>query len=95
MAPNIKKRNEQDIAEIIPLKRKNYLKSKIYNFQNFIKKNFEDVGNNFPYEARSLHYNNKKNKKGIFGIASKKDIAELNEEGISTQLFPWIEKKDN
>ena len=95
MAPSVKKRNKQDIDEIISLKRNSHIRSKIYNFQKFIKKNFEDVGKNFPYEARSLHYNNKKNKKGIFGIASKKDIKELNEEGISTQMFPWIEKKDN
>ena len=37
----------------------------------------------------------KKNTKWIYGKASKKDIQELNEEGIETQLVPWLREKDN
>ena len=53
------------------------------------------MGSDFSYKARSLHYDCKRHKKGIYGSASKKEIKELNEEGITTQTFPWIEKKDN
>ena len=53
------------------------------------------MGENFAYEARSIHYDGKKNLKGIYGSASKKDIKELKEEGIETQTIPWIEDKDN
>ena len=38
---------------------------------------------------------NKKKAKGIYGNASKKDLNELKEEGIDTQMMPWIEDKDN
>ena len=61
------------------------IKKTISEYQKFIKKNFDYVGKNFAYEARSIHYNDKKKKKGIYGTASKKDIQELGEEGIDTQ----------
>ena len=71
------------------------VKKVVKDYQNFIKQNFDYVGNNFAYEARSIHYNNKKKEKGIYGIASKRDLKELKEEGIETQVMPWIEDKSN
>ena len=70
------------------------IKKKIQEYQKFIKSNFEYVGENFAFEARSIHYRKKK-EKGIFGSASKKEIQELKEEGIETQVIPWIEDKSN
>jgi len=67
----------------------------IKKYQEFIKKNFEYVGENFSQKVRSIHYNDNKKKKGIYGTASKKDLDELKEEGIDTQIIPWIEDKDN
>ena len=93
MAPNISKKksykNDKDF-EI----HQNF-KKKINKYQNFIKDNFKYVGENFAYEARSIHYNNKKKEKGIYGIVSKKDLKELTEEGIDTQTIPWVEKNSN
>ena len=71
------------------------IKKKILEFQNFIKENFENVGDDFAYKARSLHYSNKEKQKGIYGNASKKQIKELQEEGIETETFLWIEDKNN
>ena len=71
------------------------IKRKLKNYQKFVKKNFEFVGDNFAYEARSIHYDNKKSKKGIYGNASLEDVKELKEEGIDTETIPWIEDKDN
>ncbi len=69
---------------------------KIKEYQQFIKENFEYVGDNFSYEARSIHYNKKnKKKKGIYGTASYEEIKELKEEGIKTEIIPWIEDKNN
>ena len=68
---------------------------KIKDYQKFIKKNFDYVGNNFSFEARSIHYDNKKRKRGIYGTASKHEIRELNDEGIKTETIPWIEDKKN
>ena len=71
------------------------INKKIKEYQNFIKNNFDYVGDNFAYEARSIHYNTKRNEKGIYGKASNKEIKELKEEGIQTEIIPWIEDKNN
>jgi hypothetical protein len=71
------------------------IKKKILEYQNFIKKNFHYVGDKFTYEARSMYYDNKKDNKGIYGIASKQDIEELKEEGIETEVIPWIKENDS
>ena len=68
-------------------------KKMMLKYQEFIKKNFDYVGKDFAYEARSVHYKNKKTLKGIYGTATKKVIKELKEEGIEAVKIPWI--KDN
>ena len=60
-----------------------------------LKSNFDYVGENFAYEARSLHYNKKNKKKGIYGTATKNEIQELKEEGVEAEMIPWIEDKSN
>jgi len=70
-------------------------KKVVLKYQQFIKKNFDYVGENFAYEARSLHYKNKKTLKGIYGTTTKKDLKELQEEGIETGIIPWIKNNTN
>ena len=94
MKPNVLNRRKS-ISQI-PLRNNNLrIKKTIKEYQNFIKNNFDYVGSNFAYEARSIHYDKKKRKKGIFGKPSKNDVIELTEEGIETQSIPWIEDKNN
>ena len=90
MAPKLKLEN----SDKKDLKFKKVYK-KIKEYQKFIKKNFNFVGENFAYEARSIHYNNKKNSKGIYGTASIDEIKELKDEGIDAEMVPWIEDKNN
>ncbi|WP_440681221.1 DUF1178 family protein [Candidatus Pelagibacter sp. HIMB1623] len=88
---NSKKKSEKRID----IKKLNEVKKTIKSYQKFIKDNFIYVGDNFAFEARTIHYNNKKKSKGIYGRASNKDIKELKDEGIDTQIIPWIEDQDN
>ena len=83
---SIKKTKNEKFAQI---------KKTIKEYQKFIKNNFDYVGENFTYEARSIHYGTKKSKKGIYGNATKKDIRELKDEGIETSTIPWIRDKEN
>ena len=53
------------------------------------------MGKNFAYEARTLHYKEKKASKGIYGTATKADLEELKEEGIETETIPWIKDTSN
>ena len=93
MTPNLSKtknkslhQNEKKIKEV---------KYQLKKYQKFVKDNFEFVGDNFAYEARSIHYNKKKKKKGIYGNASSEEVQELKNEGIETDILPWIDDKEN
>jgi hypothetical protein len=70
-------------------------KKKIREYQKYIKDNFEYVGENFAFEARSIHYNSKKKNKGIYGNATNEEVRELKEEGIETDVIPWINDNEN
>ena len=93
MAPQLINKSNRD--EKIKIEKYNKVKKKIMGYQKFIKENFKFVGDNFAYEARSIHYNSKKKSKGIYGSASKEDLKELKEEGIDTQIIPWVDEKEN
>ena len=94
MKPNVLNKNKNQ-RESISKEVNSNIKKTIKEYQNFIKKNFDYVGSNFAYEARSIHYDKKKRKKGIFGKASKEDLTELQEEGIKSQSIPWFDDKSN
>ena len=92
MAPSIinkQKKNNKDTKKFLEIK------NKLKEYKKFIKNNFDYVGDNFAYEARSIHYNNKKKQKGIYGNASIKEAKELSEEGIEVETMPWINDKEN
>ena len=93
MAPSVinKKKDNNNLNS----KKHLEIKNKLRDYKNFIKNNFAYVGDNFTYEARSIHYNNKKKNKGIYGNASAEDIKELSEEGIETEMIPWLSDKEN
>ena len=93
MAPSIIN-NKKKINNLNSKKHKE-IKNKLKKYQKLIENNFDYVGNNFAYEARSIHYNNKKREKGIYGNASKKEVEELSEEGIDTEIVPWVNDKEN
>ena len=94
MAPKLINKNLSQKSEK-ELQKYKKIKKTISEYQKFIKNNFNYVGENFAYEARSIHYNNKKKDKGIYGTASKKDLQELREEGIEAQMIPWVEENNN
>tara|TARA_B100000959_G_C14778699_1_gene540617 strand:- start:73 stop:501 length:429 start_codon:yes stop_codon:yes gene_type:complete len=94
MSPNVlnSKKENSEIA-----KNKKYIKvrNKIKEYQKFIKNNFDYVGKNFAYEARSIHYNDSKKTKGIYGKATLEEVKELKEEGIETEIIPWVNDNNN
>ena len=95
MAPKLINKNQSLRDEKKDILKYQKIKKTIKEYQKFIKSNFDYVGENFAYEARSIHYNQKKRDKGIYGKVSKKDLKDLNDEGIDTQLIPWVENENN
>ena len=91
MAPNLPSKSNK-------ISKKNKLEKKIVkqllDFRRYIEKNCKNVGDNFPQEARSLHYD-KKTSKGIYGRATPEETAELLEEGIDIATIPWVNNSEN
>ena len=94
MSPNVLN-SEDKIVTISKNKKFSKIKSKIKGYQKFIKKNFNYVGDNFAYEARSIHYNKDKKSQGIYGNASSEEISDLRDEGIDTEVIPWFKDNEN
>ena len=94
MSPNVIKSKTSN-SKIKQIHKYNKIKKKIAEYQKFIEKNFEYVGENFAYEARSIHYGNKKKSKNIYGSVSNDELKELKEEEIDIEVIPWIENKNN
>ena len=94
MAPNIlnSKKIKSDLLKKDKLIK---VKNKLKEYQKFIRSNFEYVGENFAYRARSIHYGNKKKSIGIYGKASSEEVKALKSEGIDTETMPWINEKEN
>jgi hypothetical protein len=53
----------------------------------YVVKNTEDVGREFPEEARKIHYGESPERK-IRGTASQHEVSELREEGIEVVALP-------
>ena len=94
MSPNVLN-SKDEIVTISKNKKFSKIKSKIKEYQKFIKKNFNYVGDNFAYEARSIHYNKDKKSQGIYGNASSEEISDLRDEGIDTEVIPWFKDNEN
>ena len=91
MAPNLNSKSNK-LSEQTKFEKK--VKKQLLEFRKFVEKNCKNVGNNFSQEARNIHYD-KKTSKGIYGKATNDEVKSLNEEGIETQIIPWIKDKDN
>ena len=91
MSPRVSRIKQIDKNKI---KIKKEVRKKILEYQKFIEKNSTYVGEDFAYEARSLHYDKKK-LKAIYGKATEEEINDLEEEGIQTTTIPWIKDFEN
>lgn len=58
-----------------------------------VEKNFENVGERFPEEARRIHYGDAEERE-IYGQASPDEAKELVEEGIAVRLLPDVPELD-
>ena len=72
MAPKLISKSFKDKNDKKDLLKFQKIKKKINEYQKFIKNNFDYVGENFAYEARSIHYNEKKRNK--WSVSNDKSI---------------------
>ncbi len=55
--------------------------------RDYVERNFENVGERFPEEARKIHYG-ESDKRNIYGAASLSECKELVEEGVEITPLP-------
>ena len=91
MAPNLHGKSNKVLKKT---KLEKNIKKQLLDFTKYIKKNCKNVGENFPREARNIHYD-KKTSQGIYGKATPEETSELLEEGIEVSTIPWLYKSEN
>ena len=91
MSPNLPVKSQKKSKKV---QLEQNIKKQLLNFRRYIEKNCKNVGDNFPQEARNIHYD-KKTSKGIYGKATQEEANELLEEGIEVDTIPWINKYEN
>ncbi len=66
----------------------------IKSLNHYVKKNFEDVGERFPEEARKI-YHGEKSPKNIYGKATSEEREMLHEEGVPIFAVPNLPEEVN
>ena len=93
MSPNVLT-NEEKISKKKSLKKIQKMREDLLKMRNFVEKNFENVGKDFPREVRNIYYDKRKNK-NIYGHATYEETEALKDEGIELTTIPWVNKRDN
>ena len=94
MAPGIPKKTNTKNGNVIANSSSRSINDAIRKIRDEIKKNSEYVGDQFPEEARKIHYNEAE-MRSIYGKASKTEITELVDEGIDIIQIPEIPDDKN
>ena len=92
MAPRITSSNDEKKKTLIS--KQSALEKEIKALKKKIKTTATDVGENFPTEARAMHYGEKE-EKPIIGKTSVDEARDLAEEGIPFITLPWSDDKVN
>ena len=92
MAPRITPESEKKKETLVSVQ--SALEKEIKALKHKIRTTAEDVGENFPSEARAMHYGEKE-EKPIIGKTSLAEAKDLAEEGIPFVPVPWSDDKVN
>jgi hypothetical protein len=104
MAPRIARKRSDKSAPTRPnenpaptpmlMSQENELRTKLRELRDFVKSNAEDVGQQFPNEARKMHYGEIKHRP-IYGEATPDDAKSLVEEGVDVMPLPVLPEDRN
>ena len=94
MSPNVLNKDQKKDQNVDSSKYLKKIRNDLLKMRNFVEKNFEYVGTNFPREVRNMYYDKRKNK-NIYGKATEEETEELREEGIELTTIPWIDKRED
>ena len=62
--------------------------------RDHVEKNFDDVGDQFPEEARKIYYGESE-ARDIYGNATDTEAEQLAEEGVPVGRLPWVKRPNS
>ena len=94
MAPNIARRRGADEGTFMSGgDTRTAVREALREVRREVEANSENVGKNFPNEARKIHYGEAE-ERSIYGEASREEAVDLVEEGVDVTPIPWIRDAD-
>ena len=94
MSPSIARRRSSSAREMRLAEIRRDMGKAMERARDYVEKNYDYVGKNFPDEARKIHYGEAE-ERGIYGEASGKEVKELVDEGVSVAPLPKAAKADS
>jgi hypothetical protein len=91
MAPAVAQKNTVKEARAAKAAKVREMLSEV---RDHIENNFDDVGDEFPEEARRIYYGETE-ARDIYGNASDDEAEELADEGVPVGRVPWIKRTNN
>lgn len=85
---------KQDASEPVMLAQERELRAKLKELRDHIKASSDNVGDQFPEQARKMHYGEIEHRP-IYGEASPKEAKELIEEGVDVMPLPVLPEDRN
>ncbi|NNE82798.1 MAG: DUF1178 family protein [Alphaproteobacteria bacterium] len=70
------------------------LRKMLGEVRDHVEKNFDDVGDEFPEEARRIYYGETE-PRDIYGNASDEEAEDLADEGVPVGRLPWLKRPNS
>jgi hypothetical protein len=70
------------------------LRKMLGEVRDHVEKNFDDVGDEFPEEARRIYYGESE-PRDIYGNASDEEAEDLADEGVPVGRLPWLKRPNS
>ena len=91
MAPAVGAKSESRAARAEKAAAMRKMRKLMSEMREHVEKNFDDVGRQFPEEARKIYYG-EADERPIYGDATDDEARELAEEGVPVARLPWPKK---
>ena len=94
MAPAIGTKAEVQATRVEKAEQAKQLRKMQGEVRDYVETNFDDVGDEFPDEARKIYYGESE-ESAIYGNASEEEAQDLAEEGVPIGKLPWPKRTES
>ena len=91
MAPAVASKGESKRKDLVEAQE---MRKMLTQMRDHVEKNFDDVGDQFPEEARKIFYGESE-ARDIYGNATDTEAEQLAEEGVPVGRLPWVKRPNS